>query len=862
MKTTKGQDEPGAALTRGGPLRHSKASGEGGCGVVGYASTVPFGGRHILPPCMQMHNRGNGKGGGVAAVGLCPEDFSVSHRELEEDYLIQIALLDPSCRPDIEGKYIYPHFRVDQAARVPTEKDYRDIPGLEVSPPEVWRYFCRVKENRLGSFMISLGWGDERAAQAEDEFVFRNSLRINEEFYSSLGEKRAFVLSHGRNMFILKAVGYAEHVILYYRLGDVKARVWIGHQRYPTKGRVWHPGGAHPFAGMNEALVHNGDFANYHSLTEYLKQRGRVPQFLTDTEAAVLVFDLLNRTYAYPLEYVIEALAPTTELDFELLPEEKKPVYRAIQQAHIHGSPDGPWFFIIARSIPSQRKEQLIGITDTAMLRPQVFALHEGDVSVGLIASEKQAIDATLESLSREDERICPVADLYWNARGGSRTDGGAFVFSLLQEDGARRLVCTNKFGEVVLPPTPGKMAATPLLPNLVSLEVGEALFEMEEETLYHRLSESVSSGRTDAREIFDLLARSGEEGDGVTRRRIIAVLTLFNDRCPPATRYRRREMLNWCRLALDRVFDSLPMVNGKQDSLLRVDWLHRLELVPPTGEQWLVIDAQGFPVDGRDCLARFLVEAFEMGWRRLVCYRLRGHRFVGSGLGPGTGGVRLHVYGSSGDYLGSAMDGAELVVHESCQDQVGQILKSGKLVIHGDVGQTFLYGAKGGSVYVRGHAAGRPLINAVGAPRVVINGTCLDYLAESFMAGDPLSGGGFAIINGLQFAKEGCLKELDRPYPGGNLFSLASGGAIYIRDPRGTVSPHQLNGGEFSEFLDQDWLLIRPYLEENQRLFGIEIERDLLRVDGEDRQPGEVYRKVAPARLTVLSPDLDRGSE
>ena len=80
----------------------------------------------------------------------------------------------------------------------------------------------------------------------------------------------------------------------------------------------------------------------------------------------------------------------------------------------------------------------------------------------------------------------------------------------------------------------------------------------------------------------------------------------------------------------------------------------------------------------------------------------------------------------------------------------MAQIIKRGKLVIYGDVGQTFMYGAKGGDVYVRGNAAGRPLINAVGKPRVVINGTCLDYLAESFMAGDPLDGGGFVVLNGI----------------------------------------------------------------------------------------------------------------
>ena len=58
--------------------------------------------------------------------------------------------------------------------------------------------------------------------------------------------------------------------------------------------------------------------------------------------------------------------------------------------------------------------------------------------------------------------------------------------------------------------------------------------------------------------------------------------------------------------------------------------------------------------------------------------------------------------------------------MHGNAQDQLGQIMKSGKLVVYGDVGQTFMYGAKGGEVYIMGNAAGRPLINAVSKPRVV----------------------------------------------------------------------------------------------------------------------------------------------
>ena len=43
---------------------------EGGCGVVGLACEIPVAGRHLFNSLEQMRNRGNGKGGGVAMVGL------------------------------------------------------------------------------------------------------------------------------------------------------------------------------------------------------------------------------------------------------------------------------------------------------------------------------------------------------------------------------------------------------------------------------------------------------------------------------------------------------------------------------------------------------------------------------------------------------------------------------------------------------------------------------------------------------------------------------------------------------------------------------------------------------------------------
>ena len=67
-----------------------KAAEEGGCGVVGFAASVPVRGRHIFEPSIQMHNRGNGKGGGIAAAGFPPEQMGVDADTLRDDYILQL----------------------------------------------------------------------------------------------------------------------------------------------------------------------------------------------------------------------------------------------------------------------------------------------------------------------------------------------------------------------------------------------------------------------------------------------------------------------------------------------------------------------------------------------------------------------------------------------------------------------------------------------------------------------------------------------------------------------------------------------------------------------------------------------------
>ena len=780
---------------------------EGGCGVVGAACEIPLAGKHFLQSLIQMKNRGNGKGGGISALGLDPSFFNVDQKTLDDNYLILVAYLDESKRNEIENKYLLNKFEINQMAQFPHIDDYKSI-ELETKPPEVYYYFVSVKNSVLQEFMKRTDITDPLAAS--DEFVYQNSYALNKEYYASLGEKQAFVLSHGKNMLILKLVGYGNQVIQYYKLEDFKAHVWIGHHRYPTKGKVWHPGGAHPFIGLNEALVHNGDFANYHAMTEYLAQRNIYPLFLTDTEVAVYLFDLYSRVYQYPTEYLIEALAPTTERDFTMLSTEKRTVYKNIQHSHLHASPDGPWFFIIGRNLVQEQIIQLLGITDTSMLRPQIFALQENGIKIGLVASERQGIDAMLRSLSEEDNRFRTKADMYWNARGGSFTDGGAFLFNIVKKEDKYELVCIDKFGKKIdVSKKNGHYSIDELfkkIPDLLDNSISKAFLKKEVSLI----------------SLAEKLPEYSEKNNN--KHEVIDFLTLLLDRMHLLPNHFDGAYVSSIEKSLFSICRSL--INSSQDitsEFSYVDFSTILKLKSPGGNQkTLIMDVKDFPVEGDDSAALAIVKAHKLGWKHILTFDWRGQRFCGVGLGPNTQGLRIDVYGNPGDYLASGLDGAEIYVHCSVQDQVCNMMKAGKVVIYGDVGQTFMYGAKGGEAYILGNCAGRPLINAVGNPRVVMNGTALDYLAESFMAGNPLEKGGFVILNGLKYNNEGETVYQETPYAGGNLLSLASGGAIYVLDPYLKVGTDQLNEGEFSRFTDKDWLAIQPYLKENENVFKI----------------------------------------
>ena len=56
------------------------------------------------------------------------------------------------------------------------------------------------------------------------------------------------------------------------------------------------------------------------------------------------------------------------------------------------------------------------------------------------------------------------------------------------------------------------------------------------------------------------------------------------------------------------------------------------------------------------------------------------------------------------------------------------------------------------------------------------------------------------------------------------------------------------MNGGAYVTPTGDDWKLILPYLQENERLFGIQIERDLLTVDYWQRVQDDLLQGRVPS--------------
>ena len=337
------------------------------CSIFGAMDTRGrrFSGEGVIRAIANMHDRGNGLGGGFAVYGLYPEHA--------DRYAFHIMYLSHEGKQSTED-YLRRYFNIVWQEEVPT----RPVAVIK-NPPMVYRYFVEVAQALPEN-------------QSGDDYVVARVMAIN------TGLKDSFVFSSGKNMAVFKGVGYPEEIAAYFRLEEYRGYLWTAHGRFPTNTVAWW-GGAHPFSILDWTVVHNGEISSYGINRRYLEQFGYECTMQTDTEVIAYAIDLLMRRHSLPLEIAAKVLAAPFWDDIERMPEGEKKLNIALRQVYGSLLLNGPFAVIIAH------QGEMIGFTDRIRLRPLTVG-EKGDMTY--LSSEESAI-----------RLIAPDLDNVWSPAGG-----------------------------------------------------------------------------------------------------------------------------------------------------------------------------------------------------------------------------------------------------------------------------------------------------------------------------------------------------------------------------------------------------------------------------------------------------------
>ncbi|MDP2729676.1 MAG: glutamine amidotransferase family protein [Dehalococcoidales bacterium] len=337
------------------------------CSIFGAMDTSGrrFSGEGVIRAIANMHDRGNGLGGGFAVYGLYPE--------YADCYALHIMYLSQKGKQETEA-FLQQHFKPVYQEEVPT----RPTPKI-TNPPAVWRYFLKIGQHHLKK-------------QSEDDYVVDRVMEINTRLSDS------FVFSSGKNMAVFKGVGYPEEIADYFGLEEYEGYLWTSHGRFPTNTPGWW-GGAHPFCILDWTVVHNGEISSYGINRRYLEQFGYSCTMQTDTEVVAYAIDLLMRKHNMPLEITAKILAPPFWSEIERMPSGEQDLMRALRQVYGSLLLNGPFAVIIAHH------GEMIGLNDRIRLRPLTVG-EKGDMLY--LSSEESAI-----------RLISPELDKVWIPMGG-----------------------------------------------------------------------------------------------------------------------------------------------------------------------------------------------------------------------------------------------------------------------------------------------------------------------------------------------------------------------------------------------------------------------------------------------------------
>jgi len=324
----------------------------------------------VIRAMANMHDRGNGLGGGFAVYGLYPEYTDL--------YAFHIMFLSQDGKEETES-FLKENFKLEYKEEVLT----RLTPAIS-NPPLVWRYFLDVQEDKL-------------KGQSEDDYVVDKVMAINTKLCDS------FIFSSGKDMAVFKGVGYPEEIADYFCLEQYEGYLWTAHGRFPTNTHGWW-GGAHPFSILDWTVVHNGEISSYGINRRYLEQFEYNCTMQTDTEVIAYAVDLLMRKHNLPIEIAAKILAPPLWSDIERMTVGEQKLVRTLRQVYASLLLNGPFTVIIAHH------GEMIGLTDRIRLRPLTVG-EKGDMLY--LSSEESAI-----------RLICPDLDRAWIPVGGQPVVG------------------------------------------------------------------------------------------------------------------------------------------------------------------------------------------------------------------------------------------------------------------------------------------------------------------------------------------------------------------------------------------------------------------------------------------------------
>jgi len=334
------------------------------CGLIGIINRdgTRVSGELVRRAITNMHDRGNGLGGGFAAYGIYPD-----YRDL---YALHLMYDDETAIEETE-RLIRDRLVVEHAEPIPVYPG-----GTVIDHPELRRYFTRVPDGPL---------------MDHDDYVVRVVMDVN------VHVDGAFVVSSGRNMGAFKGVGFPEDLADFFRIDEYEGYIWTAHNRFPTNTPGWW-GGAHPFAILDWSIVHNGEISSYGINRRYLESFGYTCTLMTDTEVVAYLFDLLVRRHHLSFEQAATVLAPPFWTEIDRMEPAKAEAALLLRQIYASAALNGPFAFLFAYN------GGLIGLNDRVKLRPLVVA-ERGDTTY--MASEEAAIRVISPEL---DQLVVPVA--------------------------------------------------------------------------------------------------------------------------------------------------------------------------------------------------------------------------------------------------------------------------------------------------------------------------------------------------------------------------------------------------------------------------------------------------------------------